>query len=246
MMHAVKRRAWKLLGLQSDNEPYPRHDYTYNEVPGPTSKQPPLYYDWPPEEASRPATSAQFRKKLYREASKDVSLNSGCDYPCKQSDLDATGGLARQYFLKDKIEERGLSRKEWFAHKNHGPFISARQAALDVFEHNTSRRKIRRVEQEAIARLSLAIAAGRAGSWGPDLIIKAFCDLDIVFFGGRLRGHVCVRWLPDWGLPGRTVLGTAVYIGKGKSAIKMNADAILMSHQEPFERMFATMLHEMW
>lgn len=33
--------------------------------------------------------------------------------------------------------------------------------------------------------------------YGPDIIVKAFADLDLVFFDGRLRGNVCVQWATD-------------------------------------------------
>ena len=107
------------------------------------------------------------------------------------------------------------------------------------------RRKPGNLEMSAIERISRAIAAGHDGVWGPDLIIKAFCDLDTIFFCGRLRGHVCVRWLRDWSKDGSTKWGTTALLGEGKCAIKMNADTILLKDRHPFTKMFATMLHEM-
>ena len=244
MIYAVNRRAWKLLRLKGDPVPYPRHEYAYETDPSP-SKQPPPH-DLPPKRASKTAASPISRRRLYKDALKEVSLDSGSDYACKQSDLDATGGLARQQFPEDKRKDQFAARKIWFPTVNHGPFTTARKAAFDIFEHNKLSRKPGTLEQEAIERLTRAIVAGRAGFWSPDLIIKAFCDLDVVFFRGRLRGHICVRWLPDWSAPGQTMWGGCFYSGRGKCAIRLNRDTILRDDSHPFERMFRTMLHEMW
>ena len=224
--------------------PYPRHEYAYDDDPSP-SKQPPPH-DLPPKRASKTAASPVSRRGLCIDAFKEISLDSGSNYTCKHSDLDATGGLDRQQFPEDKREDRPAARKIWFPTVNHGPFTNAMKATFDIFEHNKLSRKPGILEQEAIERLNRAIVAGRAGSWGPDLIIKAFCDLDVVFFRGRLRGQVCVRWLPDWSAPGRTVWGCCVFRGRGKCAIRLNVDTILRDHPHPFECMFGTMLHEMW
>lgn len=245
MIHAVNKRAWELLGFRGDPNQYPRHEYAYEDDPRPAPKQPPP--DNPsPSNANRPTASPKSRQELHDNAFRDVCRDSGIDYACTQSDLDATGGLARREYPKDSLRDHTASRKKWFPKPNHGPFVSARQACLDIVKHNDLRRKPRDSERDAIERLSTAIAEGRRGTWGPDLIIKAFCDLDIVFFRGRLRGHVCVRWLPDWSAPGCTTWGSAVFVGEGKCAIRMNADTILRDHPRPFERMFATILHEMW
>ena len=249
MIYAVNRRARELLGLQGDPMPYPRYDYANDDQPRPAPEQPPTYIPPPPpprRNPSRPAASTKSPRDIYNDAFQDVTLDSGTDYPCTQSDLDATGGSARREFPNDDRRDRKASRKTWFAVPNHGPFVSPRRACLDTYNHNNLHRKPGRLETEAIERLSAALAAGHHGFWGPDLIIKAFCDLDVVFFRGRLRGHVCVRWLPDWSGTGDTIWGTTVFLGKGKCAIRMNADTILLEHRRPFERMVATMLHEMW
>lgn len=245
MIHAVNKRAWDLLGLKGDSTLYLRHDYAYDDDPHPAPKQPPPQNP-PPRNPSRTAASPKSRQDLRDKASRNVSLDSGTDYTCTQSDLDATGGLARQEYPKDDHGDRNACRRKWFTQPNHGPFIAPRQACWDIFKHNDLCRKPGKLETEAVERLSKAIAAGRRGSWAPDLIIKAFCDLDTVFFRGRLRGHICVRWLPDWSAPGSTTWGTTVLLGEGKCAIRLNADTILLDHRRPFERMFATVLHEMW
>ena len=245
MIHAVNGRAWDLLGLKGDSKSYPRHDYAHDDNRHPAPKQHPPHKP-PPRDPSRTAAPPKSRQQLRDSAFRDACLDSGADYTCTQSDLDATGGSARQEYPKDDHGDRNACRRKWFTKPNHGPFIGPRQACWDIFKHNDLRRSPGKLETEAIERLSKAIAAGRRGSWAADLIIKAFCDLDTVFFRGRLRGHVCVRWLPNWSAPGCTTWGTTVFLGEGKCAIRLNADTILLDHQRPFERMFATALHEMW
>ena len=256
-LYAVNSRAWNLLGFEGDSTPYLRHEYAYydhshpaprhpNPAPKAPFHEPPSRAPSPPPgNSSRWSTPRKSRQELHDDAFEDVTLDSGTEYTCKQSDLDATGGLARREYPKDDRKDRKASRKRWFPRKNQGPFVTPRQACLEIFEHNDLRRKPGNLEMNAIERISSAIAAGHDGIWGPDLIIKAFCDLDIIFFRGRLRGHVCVRWLRDWSTDGKTTWGTTVFLGEGKCVIKMNADTILLGQRHPFKRMFATMLHEM-
>ena len=197
MIHAVYKRSWELLGFRGDPSPYPRHEYAYEDNPRPAPMQAPPNNP-PTSNPNRPLAS-RTRQELRDLAFRDISLDSGVDYTCTQGDLDATGGLSRRDSPEDDdLRSHNALRKRWFPKPNHGPFISASQASLDIFKHNDLRRKPGDSERDAIKRLSEAMAEGRQGFWGPDLIIKAFCDLDIVFFRGRLRGHVHIRWLPDW------------------------------------------------
>ncbi len=258
MIYAVNRRAKDLLGFEGDSMLYLRHDYVLDDDDNlrpapeqrPPSTTPPHTHpsqSSPPRESNRPAASLKSRRERYNEACRVVTLDSGTDYACSQSDLDATGGLARQEFPDDARADRSASHKAWFPQPNLGPFTSPKQACLEIFQHNSLRRRPGELEQEAIERLFKAIrTATRDNIWGPDLIIKAFCDLDLVFFAGRLRGHCCVRWLREWTNPEDMLLGTTVFLGGGKVAIRLNADTILLHHPESVVCMFATMLHEMW
>lgn len=247
MMLAVRRRARVLLGLEGDPKSYPCHDYALDNEPRPGPKHihshihPHIHP--PPRHQRRSTTAPTSRRELYHAAFTDITLDSGTSYACMQSDLEATGGLSRQSYPEDSSKDRRASKRKWFSQPNHGPFVTPRQASRDIFEHNDPRRKPDKYERGAIERLSNAIEAGRHGDWSPDLIIKAFCDLDTVFFGGRLRGHVCVRWQPDWSPPAS---GETVYLGDGKCSIRLNADDLLLKHPRAFERMFLTTLHEMW
>lgn len=258
MIGAVNRRAKELLGFEGDPVLYIRHDYADDDDHRPAPKQPPTPTPTPPTSTppaptppppneSGPTPARDLRQERRDDAFRDVSLDSGTAYNCTQSDLDATGGLARQDYPGDARRDRDASHEKWFPYPNNGPFTSHRRACLEIFRHNDLRRQPKAPEREAIERLTNAMRAGsRHDVWGPDLIIKAFCDLDVVFFRGRLRGHVCVRWLPDWSKEGDADLGCTVFVGEGKCAIKLNADTILPDQLDPFVLMFATLLHEMW
>lgn len=181
---------------------------------------------------------------LYREAFYEVSVDTGTNYPCTKGELNASGGVNRHtamsaHYKKDKTK--------WFPRKNKGPFVEVRTAAREVFDHNHPERIPSVGEDEAMSRLMTAFRNARLETWGPDLAIKAFCDLDKVFFCGRLKGHVCLTWeaesafdSPCW--------GSTHYLEKGKCVILLYADPIFFNSRDRvgFVQMFSTLLHEMW
>ena len=110
--------------------------------------------------------------------------------------------------------------------------VSADKASQEIVAHNLPGRDLGRAEYDAIRRLEdviLGVYAGRR-QWNPDLIIKAFCDLDRVFFVGRLRGQVYVKWKDHRKFPpptrDRHMQGRTRSLGGGKAVIYLNADAI--------------------
>ena len=127
------------------------------------------------------------------------------------------------------------------------PFVSPRAAAREIQDHNNLSRVPSGAERRAIDRLDAAIGDAHGRYWGPDLIIKAFCDLDTVFFCGRLRGHVCVAWKPAHEM-GEAFFGGTGFLLRGKSRIVLSAAEILrhQSSSKAFKQMWSTMLHEMW
>lgn len=82
------------------------------------------------------------------------------------------------------------------------------------------------------------------GEWTPDVPIKAFRDLDTVFFQGRLCGNVKVGWVsgkefrPD-------AIGETVYRFNGHSKIKLDADYHIFESENPWKKMWQVLLHEM-
>ena len=127
------------------------------------------------------------------------------------------------------------------------PFVSPRTAAQEIHDHNRLSRAPSNAERRALSRLDAALDNAHGDHWGPDLIIKAFCDLDTVFFNGRLRGHVSIAWRPASEMV-QTLYGGTNYLSQGKCHIGLNAEGIILeqSSSKAFKQMWSTMLHEMW
>lgn len=170
-----------------------------------------------------PAGSHQY---LVDQAFDRVDSPLGTPYPCRQREID--------------IVRRAPSQ-------DGGPFVSPRRATLEIVEHSNPRRRIKSYEREALYRLSDAMHAAARHPWGPDLVIKAFLDLDIVFFRGALRGYVRVAWkgrehFSDGGESQGYTRPNESW--PGHSQIHLNAEAILLGRC-PFRDMFSSLLHEM-
>lgn len=120
------------------------------------------------------------RQRLHSAALQEFRIDRGTPYPCFQPELDF-----------HHIPE--------FIHPNDKPSISKHAATEENMWHNEPRRTIPTLEAAAISRLQKSIKSfdARKETHGPDFLIKAFLDLDTVFFGGFLRGNVKVKWNSD-------------------------------------------------
>lgn len=65
------------------------------------------------------------------------------------------------------------------------------QATKELYEHKNLERQPTPTKTATVARLRTAL---RIENWHPDVVIKAFHDLDTIFFNGCLRGNDCVCW----------------------------------------------------
>ena len=232
------------------------------EPPHPPSAREPPRNIRPPARPSGPANTAHrdrprlfdetrsFRRhsrELYDEALLDVSPDTGTVYPCTERELDASGGKHR---FADPHRALADLRAIWFSEPNTGPKVGIRQAALDIFQHNVSGRRPPAKEEDAIGRLCIMIDNACKGHWGPDVAIKCFCDLDTVFFRGKLRGHVCVSWAGQREFDSATCWGQTRSLGRGKALIQLNARFVFLdrspSHERPLNQTLATLVHEMW
>lgn len=117
-------------------------------------------------------------QQTYKEAFEPFRADGGTQYPCSQNDID--------------FHSRGK-----FARPNKGPFVSAAEATSEIVWHNKETRKVPPVESAAIEKSIDAILDAEEYGYGPDIIVKAFSDLDLVFINARLRGNVCVQWASD-------------------------------------------------
>lgn len=104
--------------------------------------------------------------------------------------------------------------------------------------------------QAAIDRL---VAGLYIPDWTPDLVIKAFYDLDTVFFDGKLRGMTTILWRrKEWWIEQsgsrdgyRRQLAKTNYLGHQKAAIELNAWGILLDTPDAKMSMWSVVLHEM-
>ncbi len=69
--------------------------------------------------------------------------------------------------------------------------ISGKRAVQQLVNAHAPGVHLDRDQASALDRLQ---ALGNLRRWGPDIAIKAFNDLDKIFFMGKLRGHVYVYW----------------------------------------------------
>lgn len=182
-------------------------------------------------------TNADELNYLYSRAFLPFKANTGTKYPITQ-------------------EELNYHRKSMFASRNKGPFVSAMQVTSDMVHQNDTHRMISKREKYACDRLLHVVHQYEKGyEYGPDLAVKAFDDLDVVFFGGYLRGNVCVGWSAcgrdkrfkcDGGR--KCVLGFEQPTGwrSGQTRITLNAALIFGREVDnPFGTMMSTILHEM-
>ena len=166
------------------------------------------------------------RLRHLRNCREPIRADSGTPYPCSQRDLD---GYVRFH---------GSNR--------NAVYVSATTAT-----NNLTRLLDIHQEPDASASAALGrIAEGlRNSRWGPDIVFKAFKDLDLAFFGGILIGNVLLKWKSYEGLrvllPGSTDWGWTPKTGHGQCAINLNASVIFKYARDPFREMWRTMLHEM-
>ena len=239
-----------------DSEAYPPDRAP--EIPPPAPDPPPLRPSARPQSPPIPEYKEPLQRfnvlrviprkprEFYDEAFCDTSPNTGTKYPCTQRDLDACGGNSRG--ISDKRSGAEL-RALWFPKPNRRRLVSVKQAARDIHDYNQPDRMPSREEHQAIGRLLAMLDDACHGSWGPDLAIKALCDLDTVFFRGKLRGHVCITWQGPEAFRHSRVLAQTLYLDRGKVLIKLNAQTIIFHYDGGegmiFTEMLATVLHEM-
>ena len=173
-------------------------------------------------------------EEAYQQAFLPFRTDAGTPHPCGESDLD--------------VHNTGAFREP-----NNAPFISVLEATREVMLQNHVTRRVPPLELTAIDNLKRTVdTMEKRMDFGPDLAIKAFADLDLVFFGGRLRNNVRVQWVrandDSRCTAPRRVWGLAITLPeRGKCLIKLNADALLRrTHDDdPLRSLFGTLLHEM-
>ena len=157
-----------------------------------------------------------------------------------------------------QISQRDIDATQQFSSHNERPFVSAGRATQQLLLQNCLRNDYSPCERAATERLSTALSNARCSFWYPDLINKSFFDLDILFFGGVLRGNICFGWGdPDLMNTHEQMsgefLGITIATRPGRAKVILNAKRVFLGSDlglgidisDSFKTMFSTALHEM-
>ncbi|KAL9034472.1 MAG: hypothetical protein Q9214_007027, partial [Letrouitia sp. 1 TL-2023] len=168
------------------------------------------------------------RHRLYQLALLDPCLCCGTDYNCEATHLRSLCVRpSSSNASKPKTPEQAVSELKGFLDLGRAPGIP---------------------EMAAIARLSRALGSKR---WAPDIAVKAFPDIDTIFFRGALLGHVNVYWIAGNRIRARSrnqngYLGVTEQMAKGRATIGLNADTIILSGtRDVFKTMCSVLIHQM-
>lgn len=169
------------------------------------------------------------RRALYDSCfNEPISVSRGTPYDCLQSHIDDCEFLPDKRPHGKRSPDRATNELVFFL----DPDASISSKVWDSIERL----------QEGLTR-----------DWKPDLIIKAFYDLDVVFFDGKLHGLTTLNWRSfQWwneafsSLDGyRRIEGRTKYLGNGKVAIDLNAWTILLDNPNAKKSIWNVVLHEM-
>lgn len=166
------------------------------------------------------------RRHLADLAQRPVSVDTGTPYPCSQRDID----LCRHT-----------------RHANHDR-LHRMEATYQLTRFNRPTKELSQTEELAYRNLKRAL---KLPDWGPDLLIKAFKDLDELFFMGRLHKKVLVGWGDNAacharGVDPQEVYGVTLPARPGTVKIVLSIQTIIFKSPDPYEYMFCTLLHECW
>ncbi|KAI9816596.1 MAG: hypothetical protein M1827_001728 [Pycnora praestabilis] len=134
--------------------------------------------------------------------------------------------------------------------RHHLPRQSMRSAAYKLEDAHA--RGVH-LTPEQVAALDRLTALSQVGRWGPDVVIKTFDDLDLVFFRGKLRGNIYLRWTSPQPTSSerrdqRHSLGTTwsyrSLAGCPRIAIELSSE-ILTRQEMSLRDVWSTLLHEM-
>ncbi|KAL9045517.1 MAG: hypothetical protein Q9214_001450 [Letrouitia sp. 1 TL-2023] len=180
--------------------------------------------------ARRPAKGQRrSRQSLLELTAKPVSVDSRPSYPCTAEEL-------RSY------RERPPP--------NRGKPLCPREAVHHLQRFLDPERE---PSEKVLAARERFAKALEVKDWDPRLAIKAFKDLDTMFFAGKLMGKTNVCWmgLEEWlqktpkQPPIEHTVATTDYLGQGTARIMLSSYTIMMITEKPFLQTWITLLHEM-
>ena len=166
-----------------------------------------------------PRFDQETREWLYQRSLRKPRTSKGTPYPCSQDDL-----------------ERCLSLQA----PNLNPYIEPMEATYQLVRFNRLTKPLSIKEDNALNRLEgMLTHVSNPGDWEPSIAIKAFKDLDTLFFMSRLRGNCKVRWMDaEHRLARDGCFGSTDYLAHGQAQIHLNAKRILLDCPEPFIEMW--------
>ncbi|KAL9626615.1 MAG: hypothetical protein Q9204_007167 [Flavoplaca sp. TL-2023a] len=156
----------------------------------------------------------------------DPHPDEGTEYPCKEELLRQLRGLRHVHYPRRRSPDRACS---------------------DLVRHLTARPSSR--VSAALHRIGISL---ELREWGPDLILKAFRDLDTAFFASTLSGRTTVQWKSDRELCARGDVGIygITYEPRRESdptRIFLNAEVIFMDGSVGhFKQMWGTVSTSLW
>ena len=173
------------------------------------------------------------RKRRYRDTSLLITEGAS-DYECSVEEL-----FGHQTPLLQPLK--------------HPNFFTLNQATERV--EDALAQSISIPECPALARLNRFFNTPPNDNWGPDIVFKAFADLDLLFFLGELRGYVYLRWSDSEEDRRTKRLGNCQAVPwlpngwlviPGKSIINMCSRPLLLRNsQTTVKHVIEVLLHEM-
>ena len=128
-----------------------------------------------------PSKAVLFDHQLYMATGAILSVHKGTPYPAEDAYLlSLYRGFSNAEVIKYAQDEASLTTME----------LATRD--LEHILHQTTALAPEAVG--AIDRLQRLYSLRQSNTWGPDLIFKAFDDLDLALFQGKLRGHIQLSW----------------------------------------------------
>ena len=123
-------------------------------------------------------SDAATRERRFRDKDRDPLLDGGTNYQCTHEDLlSCRSSVLESAMLGPRTP----------------PYFTTLDRATEWLEKSLAQ-PAETIEGPALTRLDRFFNAPENDNWCPDIIYKAFADLDLLFFKGELRGNVQLGW----------------------------------------------------
>ncbi|KAI4190075.1 MAG: hypothetical protein L6R41_001041 [Letrouitia leprolyta] len=169
--------------------------------------------------------SPRNRQQLFALTKELVRVDRGTPYPCYAKNLES-------YRCRPKRTRKAPMSTEVATNK-----------LVNFLNQNIERGT---KEDHAVRRLASGM---QLSEWGPDLFIKAFDDLDLVFFRGvlamRTQAHYMTATEMTREFGDAQMFGCTLPLGYGRCRIVLNSTLNILHERNPFAQLWNTLLHEM-